>query len=110
MSWPDVPPFFEANSSRVAARPGSPQFGGRLGRAGLLHQKYMGADNHRRYPLRAAKGLRRSADLLLPVGPFFDAWGRRVGRRPSPRATRALSPAYSRCSPADAARSASSFP
>jgi hypothetical protein len=66
-----------------AAKPGSPLFGGRLGRAGLIHQKHMGADNHRHYPLRAAKGLRKSADLLLPVGPFFDDWGRRVGRHPA---------------------------
>lgn len=66
-----------------AAKPGSPLFGGRLGRAGLIHQKHMGADNHRHYPLRAAKGLRKSGDLLLPVGPFFDDWGRRVGRHPS---------------------------
>ena len=65
-----------------AAKPGSALFGGRLGRAGLIHQKHMGADNHRHYPLRAAKGLRKSADLLLPVGPFFDAWGRTVGRHP----------------------------
>jgi hypothetical protein len=66
-----------------AAKPGSPLFGGRLGRAGVLHQKHMGADNHRHYPLRAARGLRKSADLLLPVGPFFDGWGRRVGRHPA---------------------------
>jgi len=66
-----------------AAKPGSPLFGGRLGPAGLIHQKHMGADNHRHYPLRAAKGLRKSADLLLPVGPFFDDWGRRVGRHPA---------------------------
>jgi len=65
-----------------AAKPGSPLFGGRLGRAGLLHQKHMGADNHRHYPLRAAKGLRKYGELLLPVGPFFDDWGRRVGRHP----------------------------
>lgn len=66
-----------------AGKPGSPLFGGRLGRAGLIHQKHMGADNHRHYPLRAAKGLRKSSALLLPVGPFFDAWGRGVGRHPA---------------------------
>lgn len=66
-----------------AAKPGSPLFGGRLGRAGLIHQKHMGADNHRHYPLRAAKGLRKSGDLLLPVGPFFDDWGRKIGRHPA---------------------------
>lgn len=66
-----------------AAKPGSPLFGGRLGRAGLIHQNHMGADNHRHYPLRAAKGLRKSGDLLLPVGPFFDAWGRKIGKHPA---------------------------
>ncbi len=66
-----------------AAKPGSSLFGGRLGRAGLIHQKHMGADNHRHYPLRAARGLRNSADLLLPVGPFFDDWGRKVGKHPA---------------------------
>jgi hypothetical protein len=65
-----------------AAKPGSPLFGGRLGVAGLLHQKHLGADNHRHYPLRAPRPLRRSADLLLPVGPFFDDWGRVVARHP----------------------------
>jgi hypothetical protein len=66
-----------------AAKPSTPLFGGRLGRAGELNKKHMSADNHRHYPLRAAKGLRKSADLLLPVGPFFDAWGRLVGRHPA---------------------------
>lgn len=66
-----------------AAKPGSPLFGGRLGAAGLIHQKHMGADNHRHYPLRAARGLRKSGDLLLPVGPFFDDWGRKIGRHPA---------------------------
>ena len=65
-----------------AATPGSTLLGGRLGRAGDLNKRFMSADNHRHYPLRAAKGLRRCADLLLPVGPFFDDWGRRVGRHP----------------------------
>ncbi len=66
-----------------AAKPGSNLFGGRLGRAGVLHQKHMGADNHRHYPLRAARGLRKSGDLLLPVGPFFDDWGRKIGKHPA---------------------------
>lgn len=65
-----------------AAKPGSPLFGGRLGVGGRLHRLYLGADNHRHYPLRAPRALRRSADLLLPVGPFFDEWGRTVARHP----------------------------
>jgi hypothetical protein len=66
-----------------AAKPGSPLFGGALGRAGLIHQKHMAPTITATYSLRAAKGLRKSADLLLPVGPFFDDWGRRVGRHPA---------------------------
>lgn len=65
-----------------AAKPGSRLYGGRLGLAGLLHQRHLSADNHRHYPLRAPKALRRGADLLLPVGPFFDGWGRTVARHP----------------------------
>ncbi|MFI5345803.1 MAG: hypothetical protein ACHQ51_05460 [Elusimicrobiota bacterium] len=65
-----------------AAKPGSPLYGGLLGWAGELNQKFLGADNHRHYPLREPRCLRRSADLLIEVGPFFDDWGRRVARHP----------------------------
>jgi hypothetical protein len=53
---------------------------GVLGEAGALNQKFMTADNHRHYPLRAAKSLRQHAALLLPIGPFFDDWGFKVGK------------------------------
>jgi len=33
------------------------------------------AEGHRHYPLRAVKPLRKSPDLLLPIGPLFDDWG-----------------------------------
>jgi hypothetical protein len=66
-----------------AAKPGSPLYAGALGRAGELNRRHMGADNHRHYPLRAPRGLRKSADLLLPVGPFFDDWGGVVARHPA---------------------------
>lgn len=66
-----------------AAKPGSPLFGGRLGWAGSVNRRFLGADNHRHYPLRGPRCLRRSADLLIPVGPFFDDWGRTVGRHPA---------------------------
>ncbi len=65
-----------------AAKPGSTLFGGLLGWAGELNRRFLGADNHRHYPLRAPKCLRRDGDLLIPVGPFFDAWGRTVARHP----------------------------
>ena len=66
-----------------AAKPGSPLYGGLLGWAGELNQRFLGADNHRHYPLREPRCLRRSADLLIGVGPFFDDWGRRVARHPA---------------------------
>lgn len=66
-----------------AAKPGSPLFGGWLGWAGALNQRFLSADNHRHYPLRAARALRKSADLLIPVGPFFDDWGRAAARHPA---------------------------
>ena len=65
-----------------AANPGSPLYGGLLGWAGELSRKFLAADNHRHYPLREPRALRRSADLLIPVGPFFDDWGRSVARHP----------------------------
>jgi hypothetical protein len=66
-----------------AAKPGSRLYGGLLGWAGELNQKFLSADNHRHYPLRVPRALRRSADLLIGVGPFFDDWGRRVALHPA---------------------------
>lgn len=63
-----------------AAKPGSALFGGRLGYAGLLNQKFMAPENHRYFALREPKFLRRSPEFLLPVAPFLDDWGRRVAR------------------------------
>jgi hypothetical protein len=51
--------------------------------AGALNKAFMASENHRHYPLRKPKALRRSIDLILPTGPFFDAWGEKVARHPS---------------------------
>jgi hypothetical protein len=45
-----------------------------------LYKKAMASEGHRHYPLRPVKPLRKSADLLLPLGPFLDAWGETVIR------------------------------
>jgi hypothetical protein len=66
-----------------AAKPGSSLFEGLLGWAGKLNKLFLSADNHRHYPLRAARALRKSAELLIPVGPFFDDWGKTVARHPA---------------------------
>jgi hypothetical protein len=53
-------------------------YGGTFQRAALLYKRVMAAEGHRNYPLREVAALRRSADLLLPISPFLDAWGETV--------------------------------
>jgi hypothetical protein len=48
--------------------------------AGALNKELMALENHRFLALRKPRGLRRSRALLLPVGPWFDAWGETVCR------------------------------
>jgi hypothetical protein len=43
--------------------------------AGALNKELMALENHRFLALRKPRALRRSRALLLPVGPWFDAWG-----------------------------------
>ena len=50
-------------------------FSGAFALAAKLYRRLLAAEGHRHYPLRALKCLRRSPALLLPIGPFFDAWG-----------------------------------
>ncbi len=55
-------------------------YGGVLQWAARLYKDNLSAEGHRHYPLRAVRPLRKSADLLLPIGPFFDEWGGIVAR------------------------------
>jgi hypothetical protein len=48
--------------------------------AGALNKELMALENHRFLVLRKPRALRRSRALLLPVGPWFDAWGETVCR------------------------------
>ncbi len=50
--------------------------------AAELNRIHMAADNHRHYPLRAARCLRTRREFLLPIGPFFDDWGKVIGASP----------------------------
>lgn len=50
--------------------------------AGVLNKELMALENHRFLALRKPRGLRRSRELLLPLGPWFDAWGELVGATP----------------------------
>lgn len=46
--------------------------------AGTLNKELMALENHRFLALRKPRALRRSRELLLPIGPWFDAWGESV--------------------------------
>jgi hypothetical protein len=50
--------------------------------AGALNKDLMALENHRFLALRKPRALRRSRALLLPIGPWFDAWGETIGRSP----------------------------
>jgi hypothetical protein len=40
----------------------------------------LSSEGHRHYPLRPIRALRRSPATLLPLSPFLDEWGSRVGQ------------------------------
>jgi hypothetical protein len=52
------------------------RFGDTFVRAGAINKELLSVENHRYLALRKARGLRRSRALLLPIGPFFDDWGK----------------------------------
>lgn len=56
-----------------------------LTEAGELNKLMMASENHRHFALRAPRGLRVTADFLLPLAPFLDSWGRAVARHPQLR-------------------------
>ena len=58
-------------------------YGGVFQWAARLYKENLAAEGHRHYPLRPVKPLRKSPDLLLPIGPFFDDWGGVIAKHPS---------------------------
>ncbi len=61
------------------------RYNGRLWVAGELYKSKidgssMAIENHRHFGLRKPRGLRESAELVVPTAPFFDEWGGRVAR------------------------------
>ena len=50
--------------------------------AGRLNKELMALENHRFLPLRKPRALRSARALILPIGPWFDAWGETVARAP----------------------------
>jgi hypothetical protein len=70
---------FQARYSRLGHADGS-----RVDRefliAGMLNKELMALENHRFLALRKPRALRRSRELLLPIGPWFDEWGENLCR------------------------------
>ncbi|WP_031495212.1 hypothetical protein [Bryobacter aggregatus] len=58
-------------------------YGGLFSDAAKIYKRVMSPEGHRHYPLRSIKALRKSPDLLLPLGPFFDDWGKLVATHPA---------------------------
>ncbi len=56
------------------------RFGGSFVFAGELNKLLMAKENHRFLPLRVPRALRRERAFLLPFGPYFYEWGRRIGQ------------------------------
>ena len=58
-------------------------YGGLYQVAARLYRSLLASEGHRHYPLREVRCLRQSPDFLLPLGPFFDAWGQRIATHPA---------------------------
>ena len=78
----DIYQYHKERFQRLAHENTTPH-GGTFQIAAKLYKKIMASEGHRHYPLRSVRALRQSADFLLPLGPFFDEWGARLGSHPS---------------------------
>jgi hypothetical protein len=77
--WPDRPELRATRARLVRlGHEGADRYGGAFVRAGAINKAATAIENHRFLALRKPRVLRRSRALLLPIGPFFDAWGTRV--------------------------------
>ncbi len=82
--WPSAASH-DAARKRFArlAHENTEPFGGAYQMAARVYKKAMSPEGHRNYPLRGVKSLRRSPDLLLPLGPFLDDWGALIAVHPA---------------------------
>lgn len=77
--WPRKPEYAAVRQRYERLGHGATdRFGGAFARAGAFNKAVTALENHRFLALRKPRGLRKSRDLLLPIGPFFDDWGRTV--------------------------------
>jgi hypothetical protein len=75
-------PLMEFAYRAVAGAGDSRRFSGAFAESGRLSKSLLAFENHRHLALLAPKVLRKSADFLLPIAPFFDDWGARIARHP----------------------------
>jgi hypothetical protein len=80
-AWPKAARASElhARYSRLGHTDGA-RHGGDFLLVGALNKELMALENHRFLALRKPRALRRGRSLLLPVGPWLDAWGETVCR------------------------------
>ncbi len=80
-AWPNHPTHaaLRAKYTRLG-HDKSERYGDAFVRAGALNKSVMADENHRFLALRKPRGLRRARDLLLPIGPFFDDWGKTIAK------------------------------
>lgn len=73
---------FQARYIKLGTPAAEPRFGEAFVRAGHVNKALMADENHRFLPLRESRPLRRGREVLLPFGPFLDAWGGALARFP----------------------------
>jgi len=81
-AWPKEVPKREQYTARLVklGHTDASRFGGQHHLAGHVNKEVTASENHRFLALRAPRGLRRGRALLFPIGPYFDAWGERIGK------------------------------
>ena len=78
-SWREAERHPFAERLRRLAHENSAPYGGVYQITARLYKELLAAEGHRHYPLRDVRALRTSVDFLLPLGPCFDDWGRKLG-------------------------------
>ena len=81
-SWREQERHAYADRLRRLAHENSKPYDGTYQLAARLYKELLAAEGHRHYPLREVRALRASAEFLLPLGPCFDDWGRKLGAHP----------------------------
>jgi hypothetical protein len=82
-TWPLKSPTALAVRRRYAKLGHETEGDPRFALAGRVYKRVMAAENPRFLGLRAARSLRVHRDLLVGIGPFFDAWGEVIARHPA---------------------------